>query len=260
MLGTVSSEAAGNVSLRARIARRGEEMRRGAELDDLAVQQERREIANARGLLHVVSDGDDSTKILQLDEELFDFRGADGIESGTRLVEEKNFGLDGEGTSDAEALLLTAGKFIGGLVEMIFHFVPKGGVAQALLDGIGHGKLRAVDAETISDIFKDRFRKRIGALEDHADAAAQLRDVLSENVFAVEKDFALEAGVAHGFVHAVECAQESGFTAAGRTDESGDFAGGDAEIDVEKSLFGAVPEIDFGDGHAHLRRCRSFAA
>src|SRR5277367_3382159 len=92
-----SAEAAGDVGLRARIARRREEMRRGAELDDLAVQQECREIADAGGLLHVMGDGNDSTKIFQLDEQLFDFRGADGIEGGARLVEEKNFGLNSEG-------------------------------------------------------------------------------------------------------------------------------------------------------------------
>lgn len=91
---------------------------------------------------------------------------------------------------------------------MVFHFVPECGVAKAFLDGFGHGQLCAVDAKTVSDVFKNGFRERIRALENHANAAAQLSNILFENVFAIEKDFAFEAGVAHGFVHAVERAQE----------------------------------------------------
>ena len=71
-------------------------MRRRAELDELAGQQEGGEVADAGGLLHVVGDDGDGAEIFQLDEELFDFGGADGIESGARLVEEKDFGFDGE--------------------------------------------------------------------------------------------------------------------------------------------------------------------
>ena len=65
-------------------------------------------------------------------EQLFDFCGADGIEGGARLVEKKNFGFDGEGAGDAETLLLAAGKVVGGLVQLVFHFVPESGVAQAV--------------------------------------------------------------------------------------------------------------------------------
>ncbi len=260
MRATGSSKATGNVRLGAWVAGRGEEMRRGAELDELADKQEGGEIADACGLLHVVGDGDDGAEIFQLNEELFDFRGADGIESGARLVEEKNFGLDGQGAGDAEALLLAAGKIVGGLVELVFHFVPEGGMAEAFLDGVRHRKLRAIDAETISHVFEDGFGERIGALEDHADAAAELSNVLGEDVLAVEQDFALEAGIADGFVHAVERAQESGFAAAGRADERGDFVCGDAQVDIEEGLLAAVPEIDLGDGHSHIRRGRSFAA
>src|SRR5258708_37921659 len=82
----ISAEAAGNISLSARIAGRSEELRRRAELDELAEQQKSSEIADARGLLHVVSDGDDGAKVFQLHEKLFDFRGANGIERRARLV------------------------------------------------------------------------------------------------------------------------------------------------------------------------------
>jgi len=86
-----------------------------------------------------VSNDSDGADVLQLHKELFNFCGADGIESGARLVEKKDFRLDGQGAGDAQALLLAAGKFVSGLVKVIFHFVPEGGVAQALFDSFGDG-------------------------------------------------------------------------------------------------------------------------
>jgi len=137
MRATGSAKTAGDVGLRTRVGGFGEELRRGAELNELSGQKEGCEIADAGGLLHVVGDGDDGAEIFQLHEELFDFCGADGVESGARLVEEKDFGLNGEGAGDAETLLLAAGEFVGGLVEVIFHFVPEGSVAKAFLDSLG---------------------------------------------------------------------------------------------------------------------------
>ena len=58
------SEAPGNVRLSSRIARGGEELRRRAEFDELADQQKSGEIADARGLLHVVSHDDQGANIL----------------------------------------------------------------------------------------------------------------------------------------------------------------------------------------------------
>src|SRR5208337_2028546 len=87
-----SAKAAGDVRFRARICGLGEKLRRGTELDDLSGKQEGGEVADTGGLLHVVSDGNDGAKILKLNEELFDFGGADGVEGGARLIEEKNFG------------------------------------------------------------------------------------------------------------------------------------------------------------------------
>src|SRR5258707_12017146 len=198
-----SAKAAGDVGLRARITGRGEELWRGAELNELPNKQEGREVTDARRLLHVVCNSNDGTEIFQLYQKLFDFRGADGVERGARLIEKQDFGLDGESACDAQALLLAAGKFVGGLVEMVFDFVPEGGVAQALFDGFGDRGFRAVDAQAVSDVVKDGLGKRVGALENHADAAAMGSYVLGKNVLAIEKDFALEAGVSHGLVHAV---------------------------------------------------------
>ena len=59
-----SSETPGDVSLGARITGRGEELRCRAELDELANQQKRGEVADACGLLHVVRYGHDGAEIL----------------------------------------------------------------------------------------------------------------------------------------------------------------------------------------------------
>src|SRR5208282_3815540 len=131
-----SAKAAGNISLSTRVTWLGEKLRRGAELDELAGEKESGEITDTRGLLHVVSDGDDGAEIFKLDEKLLDFGGADGVEGGARLVEKKNLGLDSKRASDAEALLLTTREFVGGFVEVVFDLVPKRGVAQTFLDGL----------------------------------------------------------------------------------------------------------------------------
>src|SRR5258705_11471499 len=176
----MSAEAGGDVSLRARIAGRGEELGRGAELDELSGQQKSGEIADASGLLHIVSNDSDGADVLQLHKELFNFCGADGIESGARLVEKKDFGFDGQGAGDAQTLLLAAGKFVGGLVKVIFHFVPEGGVAQAFFDSFGDGSLRAVDIQSVGHVVENGFGERIGALKNHADAAAMSSNGLNE--------------------------------------------------------------------------------
>jgi len=54
-----------------------------------------------------------------------------------------------------------------------------------------------------------------GTLKDHADAAAMRGNVLRKDVLAIEKNFALEPGVTHGFVHAVEGAKQRGLAATG---------------------------------------------
>src|SRR5208282_5632753 len=118
-----SAKATGDIGFRAWVTRLGEELRSGTELDELASEQESGEIADAGGLLHVVGDSDDGAEIFQLDEELFDFGGADRIESGARFVEKKNFWFDGEGAGNTETLLLAAREFVGGLVEVVFDFV-----------------------------------------------------------------------------------------------------------------------------------------
>src|SRR6185312_8474361 len=101
-----------------------EHLLRGAVLDELAEIEERREVADADRLLHVVGDDDDRVQLLELVDELLDLGGGDGIERRGRLVHEQHLRLDGERARDAQALLLSARQADGAVVEAILHFVP----------------------------------------------------------------------------------------------------------------------------------------
>ena len=157
--GPVSSEPAGDVSLRAVIGGRGEELRSLVVLDQFSIEHECREVAGARGLLHVVRDDRHRAAVFQLEHELFDFRGGDGIERGAGLIEKQHFRIDRQRASDAEPLLLAAGERERGLVQVILHFLPKSGAAQAVLDEIGEAAFVTIDAKAVSDIVKDGFRE-----------------------------------------------------------------------------------------------------
>src|SRR5260370_26961236 len=109
---------------------------------------------------------------------------------------------------------------------------------------MGRGDLRAVNAQAVSNVVENGLGERVGALENHADAATIGSDVLREDVLTVEQNFAFEAGAAHGLVHAGESAEQRGLAAAGKADERGDLICGDAHADVEKDLLGAVKKND----------------
>src|SRR5690349_1974393 len=254
-----SSKTPSDISLCPRVAGRGEELRRRTELDELANQQERGEIADTRGLLHVVRHGHNGAKILQLNQELLDFCRTDGVERRARLVKQQHFRVDGQCAGDAQALLLTSREFVSGLVKVVFHFVPKGSAPQALLDAFRNGRFRPVYSRAIRYVVKDGLGKGVWALENHAHAAAQRRHVLTENALSIQQNLTLQAGAANRFVHAVQRAQKRGLPATGRTDQGGNVIRGDAQADVEERLLGAVEKIDLGNGHAHGEGRRGLA-
>src|SRR5579872_7083494 len=128
-----SAETAGNVIFCLLFRRVLKDNGGVVEFDQTTQQEEAGMVGDARGLLHVVGDDDDGATALELEDEVFDFRGGDGIEGGTGLVQQEHFRIYGKGAGDAQALLLAAGEAISGLIEFIFHFVPESGAAQALL-------------------------------------------------------------------------------------------------------------------------------
>ncbi len=210
-----------------------------------------REVANACGLLHVVCDRHDGTELLQLHQQLFDFRRADGIERGAGLVQQQDLRFDGKRAGDAQALLLAAGKFISGFLQMVLHFIPESGMPQAFFDGLGDGELGAVDPKAVGNVVENGLGEGVRTLKNHADAAAIGGDVLGQDILAVEKNLAFEPCAPHRLVHAVKGTQERRFATARRTDERGDFVRGDSQVDIEEGLLVAIKKIDLGDGHAH---------
>src|SRR5256886_17275328 len=115
---------------------------------------------------------------------------------------------------------------------------------ECFLDRVGDGVLRAINPQTVGNVVENGLGERIGALENHADAAAIRSNVLRKDVLAIQKNFAFQAGAAHDLVHAIQGAKQSGLATAGGTNERGDLVGGDAHADIEESLLAAIKEID----------------
>src|SRR5947209_4226664 len=125
---------------------------------------------------------------------------------------------------------------------MVLDFVPESGVPQAFFDGIGNRDFRTVDPEAIGNVVKNGLGEGVGTLKNHADAAAKGGYVLGQNILPVEENLAIETGVAHGLVHAVKGAKESGLAATGGANERGDLVGSNAHADIEEGLLAAVKE------------------
>ena len=111
----------------------------------------------------------------------------------------------------------------------------------------------AVDAQAVGDVVENRFREGIRPLKDHADAAAQLDHVHLQNVLAVEKDLALDAGVADRFVHAVEVRRKVDLPQPEGPISAVTLFVGNLQAHTEDRLLRAVEEIEIGDLKAHRR-------
>src|SRR5713101_4289282 len=242
------AEAAGDIVLRAAVARRREHLARGVELGQLAEIHEGGEVGHPRGLLHVVGDDHDRVVLLELVDQFLDLGGRDRIERRARLIEQDDLRLDGDRTRDAEPLLLAAGEAqaVGG--ELVLHLVPERGTAQRGLDPSVQFRLRQlfIEPHAKRDVLVDRHRKRRRLLEHHADARAQQIEILlgRKNVFAVEQNLARRALVGIEIVHAVEDAQQRGLPAARWSDEGGHLVLVEREADVLERAVLAVEEIE----------------
>ena len=214
------------------------------------------EIAHTHGLLHVVGDDDDGVIPRELRDELLDLQRGDGIERGAGFVHQKDVRHRGDGSCDAQTLLLTAGKTERVGLEAVFELVPKRGLREGALHGLVEGGfvLHAVHAEAVGHVFVDGLREGIRFLEHHADLLAQLReiDIGVVDVLAFDEDFALrDARTGHAVVHAVDAAQQRAFAATGRTDQSGDAVVFDVELDAIQRRLAAIAEVHVA--HLHDR-------
>src|SRR5580700_10748655 len=206
-----SAEPAGDVILRASIARRGENLVGVVEFDQLTKIHEGGLVGDARGLLPIVGDDRNSVVLRQLLDQLLDLGGRNRIERRAGLVEQDHLGPQRHGAGDAQPLLLAAGQAQSVGAELVLDLLPQRRAAQRGFDAAVELGLRQpfIEPDAECDVLVDRHRKRRRLLEHHADARAQQVEVLlrRQNVAAFEHDFAGGALVRIKVVHAVEHAQ-----------------------------------------------------
>src|SRR4051794_15843599 len=87
-----SAEPAGDIVLRAPVARRGKNPIGVVELDQLAEIHEGGLVGDAGGLLHVMGDNGDGVILRQFLDQLLDLGGRDRIQRRTGFVEQDHFG------------------------------------------------------------------------------------------------------------------------------------------------------------------------
>src|SRR3954447_4007068 len=154
-------ESSADVVLSLLLAGIGEDLLSSVDLDEMARLagaldvEERRDVARAARLLHVVGDDHDRVLLLELADQILDRQRGDRIEGRGRLVHQQDVGLDRGRAGDAEALLLSAGQPDAGLAEPILDLVPQVRAAQgALHDVVQVGLLHApaVELEAGGDV------------------------------------------------------------------------------------------------------------
>lgn len=226
----------------------GEEVGSGAEFDEPAQVHEGGVVADAGGLLHVVSDDDDRVFSPQFAHQVFHLVGRDWVQGRAGFVEQENFRLGRDGSGDAEPLLLSARKRESTFLEPGADFIPQGGPFEGLFGhGIDDGAIPlAVDFQRIDDVIENAHRKGVGLLKDHAHPFAQLDDIHARavNRIAGQPHVPLDFDGIDQVVHPVDAPKQGGFAAAAGADDGGDLVAGEPHVDIEQSLFGAIPEIE----------------
>ena len=211
--------------------------------------EERGLVGDAGCLLHVVGDDDHGEPLLELADEVLDGEGGDGVERGAGLIHEEHLGLNGNGTGDAQTLLLAAGQRRAGAVQAVFHLVPQVRSAQGTLSGLVEEflVLDAVELQPGHDIVTNGHGgERVGSLEHHADVATYRHrvDSLAIQVDTVQQHLAGAVGAGNDLVHTVEGAQHGGLATARRADEGGDGSRFDGEVHRFHGVEVAVVDVE----------------
>ena len=152
-----SSEVSCDVGAGAVVRRIREQLPRRPDLDQFAHQEERAALADARGLFRVVRHENLRVIRLQLLHGVLDLRGRDGVQARAGLIVQDDLRPDGEGSGDAEPLLLAAGKRQGGFVETVLDLLPQCRAPQAGLNPIRQVVffLRSLEAQAVGDVLKN---------------------------------------------------------------------------------------------------------
>src|SRR3954469_12148095 len=253
VVATKLAELAGDVLLRAGVARRREDLLRRRVLDELAHEHERGRVRDPRGLLHVVRDDHDRVALLERLDEVLDLERGDRVERGARLVHEDHVRLDGDRPGDAQALLLTARQPDPRPAEAVLDLLPQARADERALDALAPvDAAGAAEPQARGDVVEDRHRrKRVRLLEDHADRAAHGHDVhvRGVDVEVVEQDLAPRVRARDLLVHPVDAAHERRLAAAGRADHRRHLVGLVVERDAPDRVRVAVPGVDVAQAH-----------
>lgn len=142
-------------------------------------------IGEFEGFFLVVGDeeGGEADLVVELAEPEAEFFADFGVEGAEGLVEEEDFGVDGEGAGEGDALALSAGEFVGEAIGEAWELDEIEEVLDAGVDFVLGGALvfgEGVEAE--GDVLGDAHVLEQGVvLEDEADAAfagVEVGDVL----------------------------------------------------------------------------------
>src|SRR5476651_1839317 len=241
------TKLSGDVIFGARLARIGEDLLGRAVLDELPHVEESGRVSDARCLLQVVGHDDDGQVLPQLVDQFFDLRGRDRVQRACRLVHQEHVGTNRQRSRDAEPLLLAAGERESARLQPILDLVPERGLTQASLGDLLVIATDAVELQSGDDVVVDgERRKRIGPLEDHADAPPQIDrvDAAGVQILAVHQDAPRLSGARHQLMHAVDAAHEGALAAAGRPDDGEDRVLRHRERNVAQRMHIAKPGLE----------------
>ena len=152
------------------------------------------------------------------------------IEVGKRFVHKEDLGLTNDGTTESNALSLTAGKSLGLTVEEMLDIEDAGSFLNALVD-LGLGGLAELKTES-HVIINSHVRIQGVVLEYHGDIAILGSNVVNEFVANVE--FAVR-----NFFKTSNHAQGGGLSAAGRANENDKFLIFDVQAEIAYSGYAA---------------------
>ncbi len=165
--------------------------------------------------------------------------GSGRVEGGGGFVEDEDLRVGGQHRADGHALLLASGQ------------LPERGVAQlgdaeevqGLLDPPAHDVAREGELlHSVGELLLDRVRDEPGerVLPHHADQAGQVAGAMGRGVPAEEADPAVEPAAGEVRDRAVDEPEQRRLPRPGATDDEGELALVDLEVDVEQSGAGGA--------------------
>ena len=196
------------------------------------------------GGVGVVGDHDDGFAefAIEAPEEAQNLRGAGCVEIAGGFIGEDHLRLGDDGPGDGHALLLTAGKLAGKMVEAIIEAdeLQGGGCVFAALFPAQRGEFQRE-----FHVFKrGKNRDQVERLKDKPEVviapAGEIALAHSVGFFAHDQKAAIG-----GLVHAGDQVEQRAFAGARRTHEGDEFARRDRELHAVKGQDGGLPAVEF---------------